>query len=147
LAACDIYKERISTMELKAIHTNCSGCGVCRQVCTLENFREVNPAKSLLKIQGRFPSPGDYRIHICDQCGACAEVCPVEAIQMVDGAYLVDQEECVACMECVAACPRDVMMVHPDREEPVKCSLCGKCAELCPRQALVLVDDNLKKVG
>ena len=96
MAACDIYKERISTMELKAIHTNCSGCGVCRQVCTLENFREVNPAKSLLKIQGRFPSPGDYRIHICDQCGACAEVCPVEAIQMVDGAYFVDQEECVA---------------------------------------------------
>lgn len=116
-------------------------------MCTLENFKEVNPAKSLLTIQGRFPSPGDYRIHICDQCGACAEVCPVEAIQMVDGAYLVDEAVCVACMECVQVCPRDVMMVHSDREAPVKCSLCGKCAALCPRQALVLVDENLKAAG
>ena len=33
-------------MELKAIHENCSGCGVCRVVCALENFREVNPAKA-----------------------------------------------------------------------------------------------------
>ena len=125
-------------MELRAIHSNCSGCGVCRQVCTLENFRQLNPAKSLLKIEGRFPSPGDYHIHICDQCGACAEVCPVEAIQMVDGAYQVDEDECI---------PRDVMMVHTDREAPVKCSLCGKCVELCPRQALVLVDENVKKAG
>ena len=134
-------------MELRAIHAKCSGCGVCRQVCTLENFREINPAKSLLKIEGRFPAPGDYRIRICDQCGVCAEVCPVEAIQMVAGAYRVDEEICVACMECVEACPRDVMMVHPDREAPVKCSLCGQCAALCPRQALVLEDEKTKKVG
>jgi Pyruvate/2-oxoacid:ferredoxin oxidoreductase delta subunit len=72
-------------MELRAIHANCSGCGVCRQVCTLENFRELNPAKSLLTIIGRFPSPGDYRIRVCNQCGICAEACPEDAIQMVDG--------------------------------------------------------------
>ena len=46
-------------MELKAIHENCSGCGVCRVVCALENFREVNPAKAALRIEGRFPAPGD----------------------------------------------------------------------------------------
>ena len=68
-----------------AIHTNCSGCSTCRLVCAIENFMEVNSAKSLLNIEGRFPAPGDYHIHICDQCGACAEVCPVEAIQMVNG--------------------------------------------------------------
>ena len=33
-------------MALRAIHENCSGCGVCRVVCALENFREVNPAKA-----------------------------------------------------------------------------------------------------
>jgi ferredoxin len=132
-------------MKLKAIHANCSGCGVCRQVCTLENFRELNPAKSLLKIIGRFPSPGDYRIRVCNQCGICAEACPEDAIQMVDGAYRVDEAACIACMECVEACPRDVMMVHPDREAPVKCTLCGRCVELCPRQALVLVEKKKKK--
>lgn len=64
-------------MKLRAIHANCSGCGVCRQVCTLENFRQLNPAKSLLKIEGRFPAPGDYRIHICDQCGSGGHRTPV----------------------------------------------------------------------
>ena len=134
-------------MELTAIHTNCSGCGVCRQVCTLENFREVNPAKALLKIRGRFPSPGDYRIHICDQCGTCAEVCPADAIQPVEGVYLVDEEACISCMECVAACPNGVMIEHPDRETPVKCILCAKCAELCPRQALIVKDGSPREVG
>lgn len=134
-------------MKLEAIHANCSGCGVCRQVCTLENFRQLNPARSLLRIEGRFPSPGDYRIRFCDQCGLCAETCPEDAIQMVDGAYRVEADACSACMACVEACPQEVMMVHPDREAPVKCSLCGKCADLCPRRALVLVDENVKKAG
>jgi ferredoxin len=134
-------------MKLKAIHANCSGCGVCRQVCTLENFRQLNPARSLLRIEGRFPSPGDYRIRFCNQCGLCAEACPEYAIQMVDGAYRVEEDACSACMACVDACPREVMMVHPDREAPVKCSLCGTCAELCPRRALVLVDENTRKAG
>ena len=134
-------------MELTAIHTNCSGCGVCRQVCTLENFREVNPAKALLKVEGRFPSPGDYHIHICDQCGVCAEACPVDAIHLDGGVYIVDEEECTSCMECVEACPRDVMMLHADREVPAKCILCGKCAELCPRQALIIEGDLNREVG
>ena len=134
-------------MELTAIHTNCSGCGVCRQVCTLENFREVNPAKAMLNVEGRFPSPGDYYLHICDQCGVCADTCPVDAILLVEGVYRVDEDECTACMECVEACPRDVMMAHADREAPVKCILCGKCAELCPRQALIIEGDLKREVG
>lgn len=134
-------------IELTAIHSNCSGCGVCRQVCTLENFREVNPAKALLTVKGRFPSPGDYRIQVCDQCGACAEACPVDAIEPVEGVFRVDEKECIACMECVEACPRDVMMVHTGREAPVKCVLCGKCAELCPRQALIMVDPVQREAG
>lgn len=134
-------------MELVAVHANCSGCGVCRQVCALENFREVNPAKSLLRISGRFPSPGDYRIQVCDQCGACAHVCPVEAIQADSGVYRVDEGSCTGCMECVSACPRGVMTVHADRQAPVKCVLCGKCADLCPRQALFLVKGALVETG
>jgi ferredoxin len=74
-------------MELKAVHENCSGCGVCRVVCALENFREVNPAKAALRIEGRFPAPGDYRIHLCDQCGVCAEVCPERFYNRFRGMY------------------------------------------------------------
>jgi ferredoxin len=76
-------------MMFRLIHENCSGCGTCRMACALENFREVNPSKSLLRIEGRFPIPGDYLIHFCNQCGECAEACPVDAIRMESGVYLV----------------------------------------------------------
>jgi len=127
-------------MYLQAIHENCSGCGVCRLICAIENFREVNPSMALLKIEGRFPAPGDYRIHVCDQCGQCAQVCPVEAIFVENGIYILDKSECTACMACVEACPHGVLMAHPRLETPAKCNLCGQCVELCPRRALVIVD-------
>ena len=119
------------TMELKAIHENCSGCGVCRLVCALENFREVNPAKAALRIEGRFPAPGDYRIHLCDQCGICAEVCPVEAIEMKDSAYIIDPEECTGCMQCVEECPHDVLFEHGRWMSPLNAPF----AESAPRFA------------
>jgi len=125
-------------VELKAIHKNCSGCGVCRMVCAMENFREVNPSKAALRIEGRFPAPGDYRIHLCDQCGQCAEVCPVEAIYLESGVYLINEDECTGCMICVEECPNGVLFEHKSMEAPIKCSLCGACVEACPRDALLL---------
>ena len=125
-------------MELKAIHKNCSGCGICRLVCALENFREVNPSMAALRIEGRFPAPGDYRIHLCDQCGVCAEVCPVDAIYMDDGVYVIDEDECNGCMTCVEECPLNVFFEHKNMERPIKCTLCGECAKICPREALVV---------
>ncbi|GAB4262807.1 MAG: 4Fe-4S binding protein [Deferrisomatales bacterium] len=125
-------------MHLRAIHENCSGCRACRLACSLENFREVHPARATVRIQGRFPAPGDYRIHLCTQCGACAEVCPVGAIAPSDGVYLVDAELCTGCLSCVEACPHGVMVAHRASEVPAKCTLCGACAALCPRGAIVL---------
>ncbi|MBW2611905.1 MAG: 4Fe-4S binding protein [Deltaproteobacteria bacterium] len=114
-------------MELKAIHENCSGCGVCRLVCSLENYREVNPAMAALKIEGRFPAPGDYLIHLCNQCGQCAEACPVDAIPLKNGVYLIDAIECTGCMICVQACPSGVFFEH---------------VEACPSEALQLVNSE-----
>lgn len=125
-------------MKLRAIHKNCSGCRTCQLACALANFREMNPAKSALDIEGRFPDPGDYVIRICDQCGACAEVCPVEAISEENGAYLIDRDLCTGCLACVEACPHGVLHEDPASECPIKCTLCGVCAEICPREALVM---------
>ena len=129
-------------MELKAIHENCSGCGICLMVCALENFREVNPSKAALRIEGRFPAPGDYRIHLCDQCGQCAEACPVEAIHLENGVYLINEEECTGCMICVEECPNGVLFEHKSMEMPIKCTLCGECVDACPRDALQLVNNR-----
>ncbi len=129
-------------MELKAIHENCSGCGICLMVCALENFREVNPSKAALRIEGRFPAPGDYRIHLCDQCGQCAEACPVEAIHLENGIYIIHEEECTGCMICVEECPNGVLFEHKSMEMPIKCTLCGECVDACPRDALQLVNNR-----
>ncbi|MFO7753923.1 MAG: 4Fe-4S binding protein [Desulfobacteraceae bacterium] len=129
-------------MKLEALHENCSGCRTCLVVCALENCREINPSKSVLRIQGLFPGPGTYRIHLCDQCGACAEVCPEDAIRNENGVYKVDPDKCTGCMLCVAECPHDVMCSHPDFPAPFKCTLCGACVDACPRGAIRLVEET-----
>lgn len=126
--------------KLTARDENCSGCKVCQGVCALENFREINPAKAALSIEGLFPSPGKYRIHLCNQCGQCAEVCPLGAIHMENGVYKIHADECIGCMTCVNACSLGVMFIHKSMDTPIKCTLCGECAELCPREALILED-------
>ena len=125
-------------MNLRAIHKNCSGCGTCRLACAIENFQEVNLSKSLLRIEARFPAPGDYRVILCDQCGVCAENCPEDAIQLENDVFLVNPSACNACWICVEVCPRAVMFKQPHSEIPVKCVLCGQCALICPRDAIVL---------
>jgi ferredoxin len=115
--------------------------------CAIENFQEVNPSKALLRIEARFPSPGDYRIHLCDQCGECADNCPEDAIHLENGVFLVHQNECTGCLVCVEVCPQKVMFEQKDSETPVKCNLCGECARTCPRDAIVLVEEQERDVA
>lgn len=123
-------------MNLKYIESKCSGCRTCQLICALKNFQQNNPSKAALRIEGQFPAPGKYVVHLCNQCGACAEVCPVDAISLENGAYLIHDEICIGCMNCVEACPKGVMMKHKDLEAPFKCINCGECVEICPRDAI-----------
>lgn len=134
-------------MKLITKHENCSGCSTCRLACAIVNFREVNPSKSLLHIEARFPAPGDYRIHLCDQCGECAENCPEDAIQFTENAFRVDPDLCNGCLICVEVCPHDVMYEQAGSDVPVKCILCGECAQVCPREAILLTEESTREVA
>lgn len=129
-------------MQLKAVHGNCSGCRTCQLACALENFQQTRPALAVLRIQGLFPAPGEYRIHLCDQCGICAEVCPVDAITADNGVYRIGADECIQCLQCVDACPHGVMRIDSEKEMPLKCTMCGACVEACPRQAILWVEEE-----
>lgn len=87
----------------------CDGCKACTQACQAMHF--VPPGQEWIKVfENRdnnisgaywFPRP-------CMQCDntPCAKVCPVGAtIKSADGIVLVDQERCIGCRYCIAACP------------------------------------------
>lgn len=128
-------------MRIKVNKSNCTGCRLCRQVCTIEHFNEINPKKAALRIDAKFPNPGTYRPVVCTQCGKCLEACPEGAITKNHiGAHIVDREKCTNCGDCVDACPMDVVFQHPDLDHVIICDFCMRCTEMCNTDAIVKWD-------
>ena len=86
---------------------------------------------------------------ICMHCEqpTCAEVCPADAIKRTGDGVVQSalQPRCIACGNCVMACPFGVPELYEDRRIMMKCDMCydrssvGKkpmCATVCPSQAL-----------
>ena len=86
---------------------------------------------------------------VCMHCEqpTCAEVCPADAIKRTaDGVVQSARKpRCIACGNCVMACPFGVPELYVDRAIMMKCDMCydrtsvGKkpmCATVCPSQAL-----------
>jgi Fe-S-cluster-containing dehydrogenase component len=82
----------------------------------------------------------------CEQ-PTCAEVCPADAIKRTGDGVVQSARKprCIACGNCVIACPFGVPEVFEDRQIMMKCDMCydrtsvGKkpmCATVCPSQAL-----------
>ena len=59
----------------------------------------------------------------------------------------IDQEKCISCGLCVAACPKDA--IHYDAVYWIdeRCDDCGKCVDQCPTHAITLHDTELLHVG
>lgn len=95
--------------------------------------------------------------NMCQGCVAhpCTEVCPKGAITRVNGKSVIDQEKCIKCGKCKAACPYDAISkkVRPCAEacgvgaistdefgrakiDPQKCVACGQCMVNCPFGAI-----------
>jgi len=128
-------------MRIKVNRSKCTGCRLCLQICAIENCGEINPKKSALRIEAKFPDPGQYRPFVCTQCGKCAEACPEGAIAQNDvGAYIVDKSLCTNCGACVPACPVSVVFQHTDLGHVIICTFCMKCTELCNTGAIVKWD-------
>lgn len=82
----------------------------------------------------------------CDQ-PTCAEVCPADAIKRTEDGVMqtARKPRCIACNNCVLACPFGVPKMQTEFNLMMKCDMCydrtsaGKkpmCATVCPSGAL-----------
>lgn len=86
----------------------CDGCGRCTEACQLgHNLPEDMEWIKIYEIEG--VSGQKYFLpRPCMQCDSppCTRVCPVQATyKLPDGVVFVDQDKCIGCRMCMAACP------------------------------------------
>lgn len=102
--------------------------------------------------------PNKYIVsNMCRGCVAhpCMQACPKGAISMKDGKSYIDQDKCIKCGKCKAACPYDaishnirpceqacgVKAIGSDEQGRAsiledKCVSCGMCMVSCPFGAI-----------
>jgi Fe-S-cluster-containing dehydrogenase component len=125
----------------------CIGCQACVQACT---ECDTHKGESMIHLEyvDRASSVQTVPV-VCMHCEqpTCAEVCPADAIKRTaDGVVQTARRpRCIACGNCVIACPFGVPELFAKPEIMMKCDMCydrssaGKkpmCATVCPSQAL-----------
>ena len=110
----------------------CVGCHACFTACKEEN--QVAPGiawNRIDRVEDRKAMRINYFRKSCQHCEnpACLAVCPTKAVYKGKfGEVLVDQEKCIGCQRCLAACPygapqfntKGVTSYWPDKEPLVE---------------------------
>ena len=127
--------------------SRCIGCQSCVQACT---ECDTHRGDSMIHVEYVNRSLSTQTVPVvcmhCDQ-PTCAEVCPADAIKRTaDGVVQSARKpRCIACNNCVLACPFGVPKMNTGMHLMMKCDMCydrtsvGKkpmCASVCPSQAL-----------
>jgi Fe-S-cluster-containing dehydrogenase component len=125
----------------------CIGCQACVQACT---ECDTHRGYSMIQLDYIDRSTSTQTVPIvCMHCDSptCAEVCPADAIKRTgDGVVQTARKpRCIACNNCVLACPFGVPKMNTSMNLMMKCDMCydrtsvglkPMCASVCPSQAL-----------
>lgn len=137
-------------MEFYVDPSRCIGCRSCENACA-----ECDTHRGLPMIHVDFLDRAnriDTVPFVCMHCDdpTCAQVCPADAIKKNENGVVQSalKPRCVACHNCVLACPFGIPKMPSRLELMMKCDMCwdrtsvGKrpmCATVCPSQALSYV--------
>jgi Fe-S-cluster-containing dehydrogenase component len=127
--------------------SRCIGCRACVAACA---ECDTHRGHSMIHVDfvDRAQSTATVPT-ICMHCEepTCALVCPADAIKKGEDGVVRSalKPRCIACANCVLACPFGVPTVHVGPELMMKCDMCydrtstglrPMCATVCPSQAL-----------
>jgi molybdopterin-containing oxidoreductase family iron-sulfur binding subunit len=123
----------------------CDGCEECTKACQKEHYL-AKDQKWINVYKITDPDGQDHFMpRLCMHCenAPCLRVCPVSAtFKSPDGVVLVDQNKCIGCRMCMAACPyearyfnwndpppapKGLMQAMPEYPVPGKKGTVGKC--------------------
>lgn len=125
----------------------CIGCKACEMACA---ECETNGQESMISVDYvQRATTVQTSTQVCMHCEdpVCAKVCPADAITKDEFGIVhsANTARCVACSNCVVACPFGVPKKHESTQIMMKCNMCydrtsaGKkpmCATVCPSGAL-----------
>lgn len=138
---------RATDMEFFIDPSLCIGCQACVQACS---ECDTHKGQSMIQLDyiDRQATTQTVPV-ICMHCDSptCAEVCPADAIKRTaDGVVQTARKpRCIACNNCVLACPFGVPKMNNEMSLMMKCDMCydrtsiglkPMCASVCPSQAL-----------
>jgi Fe-S-cluster-containing dehydrogenase component len=130
--------------------SRCIGCRACENACAECDTHRGTPMIHVDFID-RANSIATVPT-VCMHCDdpTCAEVCPADAIKKGEDGIVQSslKPRCIACSNCVLACPFGVPKMMVPQQQMMKCDMCydrtsagGRpmCATVCPSQALAYV--------
>jgi electron transport protein HydN len=149
---------------VKSIPSRCIGCRTCTISCVVSHegkrIFEIDPDSYAFNPKLFLVKTASVTTPVqCKHCEnpACKLSCSSGAIRIENDAVVIDRKKCIACKNCVIACPFGAVEIVETQEKQLdgsfkktanKCDLCTgfatspSCIKVCPTDALVLVTEE-----